>query len=139
MQKEQNRDLFTELYDEWDTNIMLMSAYLIVKEYKAHPQQYGHSLENLVPIMIVRMWKSFLGRHKRYNKVVYKQYYPADMRLLILGDNKFLDMLLSDMENGRVIGHGDEMVKERVGLGLREHGQKTKEGSQHFEYLCSLE
>ena len=135
---------------------MLKHAYLIVRYYQQYPQRYGHSIDNIVPHAITAMWKSFLGMSKQFSKVELKKYYPASMKLLVLGKGKFLDVLLSDIDTGNIIYHSDDMIKRREGLDLRERKQSKKnkvlpwttpdsanglllEGSDEFEYLCGLE
>ena len=131
------RDIFIELMKETDPNDMLKPAYLVIREYQMHPQRYGHSLNNVLPTILVRMWKTFLGLHKFLRNEVYTNYYPTDMHTLILAENKFLDIFLSDISSGNYIGHNDEMVKERKGLGLRE--RVTGMSRKHEDYLASFE
>jgi len=134
------REIFIQLMKPSDANDMLKSAYLVIKEYQANPQRYGHSLNNVVPTLVVRMWKSFLGIHKRLRNQVYTNYYPADMKILLLAEGKFLDIFLSDIESGNYYGTNDEMVKERDGIGLREKRKPNRvKKFKHNEYLCSLE
>jgi len=102
-----------------DPNDMLKPAYLIVKDFLNHPQRYGHSLNNLTTIIVSRMWKVFLALHKLRGEK-YSAVLRSDTKLNPLFETKLLDILLSDIKTGNYIGHNDEMVKERKGLGLRE-------------------
>ena len=134
------REIFIRLMKPTDANDMLKSAYLVIKEYQANPQRYGHSLNNVVPTMVVRMWKTFLGIHKQMRNEVFTKYYPADMKTLLLAESKFLDIFLSDIETGNYIGHNDEMVKIRDGVGLREQRKPNPIRKYKYnEYLCGLE
>ena len=114
------RVLFANLEREYDTNDMLKHPYLILRHYMEHPQQYGHTLENVLPHMMVGMWKAFLQLHKQLRGEQFRAYLPTTMAMLPLAKERFLPLLLSDVEKGSLIMHGDEMVKERTGLGLRE-------------------
>lgn len=138
--KQVNRQIFTALMREFDTNDMLKHPYYLIRYYQAHPQQFGHAMENIVPHLIVAMWKCFLGLHKHLRGQQFNKYYPADMKLLMLGKGKFLDIFLSDIANKNMVMDGDEMVKKREGVGLRERKVSAMaEGGKEFEYLCSLE
>jgi len=133
------REVFIRLMKPSDANDMLKSAYLVIREYQANPQQYGHSLNNILPTLVVRMWKTFLGIHKQMRNEVYTKYYPMDMKTLLLAENKFLDIFLEDIRTGNYIGSSDEMIKIREGVGLRDRrpiNQMKKH--KHNEYLCSL-
>jgi hypothetical protein len=59
------------------------------------------------------------------------------MKLLVLGEGKFLDIFLSDIEKGNMIMHYDEMVKERKGLGLRE--RRKGYSPKLLDYFDSLD
>ncbi len=139
------RTLFTKLLQKNNPNAMLDAAYLVVKEYQTNPQQYGHQLDTLVPVIIVRMWKTFLGLHKYISNQVYTQYYPTDMKLLIFGKGKFLELLLEEITEAKYIGHGDDMVKVRINkygkqVGLRERIMYNEPyTNKEFEDLCKLE
>lgn len=134
-----HHNLFANLAKEWDTNDMLKRAYLIYKWYIDRPQQYGHAMDNVVPHMIVHMWKTFLGMNKYLRGQQYRKYHPASMKMLMLGKGKFLDILISDIKNSKVIMTQDDMIKQREGVDPRGRRHMTQEGSKHFEYLCSLE
>jgi len=127
----------------WDTNDMLKRVYLIIRYYQDYPQQFGHSMDNVVPHMIVAMWKTFIGINKKFRGAEFKKYYPADMHLLMLGKNKFLDIFLSDIETMNIIMHSDDMIKDRgddVPLkGRRTTGLSMQEGGKMFEWLCTLD
>ena len=130
--------LFENLKKPTDANDMAKPAYLITKYYLDHPQQFGHSLENITPQIIVSMWKAFIGIHKHLRGVQFSQYYPASMKLLTIGKDHLLDKLIDEITNSKFIMHGDDMVKKRDDYGLREKGQKTKEGTRNFEWMCKL-
>ena len=125
------RTLFAAQMKEWDTNDMLKYPYLIIKHYLDHPQQYGHSMENVVPHILAGMWKAFLNLHKQCRGLKLDKYLPMTMKLLVLGNGKFLDIFLSDIESGNLILHQDDMKKK---LG-RTQGMSKK----HLDYLSSFE
>jgi len=131
------RDIFIRLMKPSDANDMLKSAYLVIREYQRNPQRYGHSLNNIVPTLVVRMWKTFLGIHKQMRNEVLTQYYPTDLKSLILIENKFLDIFLSDIDTGNYIGSNDEMVKERPNIGLRDR-KPMKYSEEQLNYYDSL-
>ena len=131
------RGIFTNLHREWDTNDMLKYAYLIIRYYRDHPQQYGHKMENVVPHILVGMWRAFLALHKQCRGEVFMQYYPMSMKLLVLGENKLLDIFLSDIESGNMIMHNDDMVKERKGVSLR--GRKNGYDEKALRYYEGLD
>ncbi len=131
------RSMFTRLHREGDMNDMLKKAYLIIRYYKDHPQQYGNSMDNIVPHILVAMWKAFIRLHKQLRGEVFQKYYPMSMKLLVLGKGKLLDIFLSDMDAGNYIGSGDEMVIEREGVSLRgrKHGYSTEKALRFYESL----
>ena len=126
------RGLFTSLAIDRDYNDMLKPAYLIIRDFQDNPQHYGHSMDNVVPTMLVRMWKAFLSLHKNCRGAQFTRYYPASMRMLVLGRGKFLDIFLKDIDEGNFILHGDDMVKERKGVGLRERRVGYKESDLYY-------
>ena len=135
---------YNKLYDnmhlEYDSNDMLKSAYLIARYYMDHPAQFAGSIENCADGMLVSMWKCFLSLHKRLRGAQFSSYMPTPMKVLMIGEGKFLDMLIDEIRNEKMIMDGDDMVKRREGKTLRERDPASmKEGSKHFEYLCSLE
>jgi len=132
------RQIFIDLMKPTDANDMLKSAYLVIKEYQSNPQQYGHSLNNVVPTLVVRMWKTFLGLHKQLRNEVYREYYPTDMKALLLAENKFLDIFLEDLRTGNYIGSNDDMVKERPNIGLRER-KPMGFSEEQMKYYDSLD
>ena len=134
--------IYSAHHTEWISNDMAKVSYLMIRYYQDYPQRYGHNIENILPQIIVSMWKTFLSINKQLNQVTFKQYYPTSMKLLTLGKGKFLDIILNDIEKQNIIYHPDDMVKRREGVGLRERRTKNlsmQEGGKQFEYLCSLE
>ena len=132
--------LFYNLHKKTDMNDMLKSAYLIIRYYQDHPQQFNHTLNNVVPQISVSMWKAFLSLNKHLRGNQFSQYHSMDFKRIDLFENKFLDIFLEDIRTGNYIGHNDEMVKERPNIGLRDRRSLgTHEGGKTFEYLSSLE
>lgn len=131
--------LYGNLVSEFDSNDMLKRPYLMYRYFLDNPQRFEHKLENLTPVMMAAMWQTFTSLHK-LRGVQFKKFYPASMKLLVLANSKFLDILMKDVKDHNIIYHGDDMVKERKGKTLRERSPASmKEGSKHFEYLCSLD
>jgi len=130
------RELFTRLARETDYNDMLKVPYCIIRYYQDHPQQFAHSMNNVVPHIIVAMWKSFLKMHKQMRNVVLTQYYAVSMQLVPLVEGRFLDIFLSDIETGNIIYHVDDTIKRRVGVGLKEKRVGMKQSE--LDYLCSF-
>ena len=118
-----------ELMTKGDANDMLKPAYRLMEEYKAHPQQYGHSLENMTDQMIVSMWRVFISLHKKARKnITDDKYRRAAVKTMTKYCREvFLDKLISC----KVTEYKARVKHDRVGLG-------THEGSKNFEYLCSL-
>ena len=112
--------LFVSLAKETDPNSMIKTPYLMVRYFLAHPQQFNHNISNIAPHIVSSMWKTFLGLNKRLRGAQFNQYYPASMRMLTLTKENFLEIILRDIANHNIIYHGDEMVKIREGVGLRE-------------------
>ena len=131
--------LFASMRRPRDLNDMLQRPYLFYRYFLDYPQRFDHNAENIVPHMIVSMWKTFLALHKLRGKQ-YLKYYPASMKLLTIGTNRFMDILEDDVKNHNIIYSNDDMVKTREGKTLRERNPASLiEGSKHFEYLCGLE
>ncbi len=131
--------LFEKQHKPTDMNDMLKKAYLLIRYYQDNPQKFGHSLNNIVPAIMVTMWKTFLSLNKRLRGMKLDKYLPADLTKIALVEGKFLDIFISDIQNQNIIYHFDDMVKERKGIGLRERRQTTLEGTKHFERLCSYQ
>ena len=120
---------------------MAKGLYLRVKYFKEHPQQFGGAMDNIAAELLVGMWKSFLFINKQYRKVEYDKYYKTDMKLLELVKGKLFDEIELEFANNRVIMSGDDMVKKREGVGLREKRvpKAIQHPNYHLDYLCSFE
>ena len=134
--KFRHRETFTRLMKPSDPNDMIKPAYLIIKDYLANPQRYGHSLNHLSTIIVSRMWKVFLALHKLRGEK-YSAVLRSDTKLNSLFEDRFLDIILSDIRTGNYIGTNDEMVKERKGVGLRERKPfaYSEEALKYYESL----
>lgn len=129
--------VYHRLHTRWDSNDMLKRAYLIAKYYLDHPQQFGNSMDNVAPAMIVYMWRGFISMHKVVRGAEFTQYYPAKMKILTIGEGRFLDMLLDEINNNKMIMSEDDMVKRRKGVGLRE--RRTGYSEKALRYYESLD
>ena len=129
-----------ELMTKGDANDMLKAAYRLYEEYKAHPQQYGHSLENMTDQMIVSMWRVFISLHTKARKNITDDKYR---RAAVKAMSKYCkEVFLDKLVNCEVIEH-DKRPSPKHPEGLTEadrarRGLGTHEGSKNFEYLCSL-
>lgn len=120
------------------TNDMARVAIGSCRYYLMYPQQFAHSMENIMMQVIVKMWKQTF-RHCAYQEKELDKYYAAKMKLLSI-ENGLWEELLRVCEENDYIQHGDDMVKKRKGKGLRESNRASmREGSKYFEYLASLE
>lgn len=132
--------IYYNLHQEFDSNDMLKSAYLIARYYMDHPNQFAGSIENCADEMLVKMWKCFIALHKHLRGVQFDSYMTTQMKVLTVGGGKFLDLLIDEIRNEKMIMDGDDMVKRREGKSLRERAPASmKEGGKEFEYLCSLD
>lgn len=130
--------LFYNLCKEFDTNDMLKRPYRQLRYYIDYPQRFGHNVENVIPHMLVSMWKTFIRLHKNLRGVEFNDYMKTNMQMVELAKGNFIDIFLSDIKNMNIIYESDDMIKPREGIGLREKRKATQEGSKYFEYLCKL-
>jgi len=128
-QHSKHRTLFTRQFKETDLNDMLKYPYLIIRHYQAHPQQYGHRMENIVPHILAGMWKAFLNLHKQLRGLKLDKYLPMSMKLLVLAENGFLDIFLSDIERGNMIMQYEEMRKPAK----KSYGHYSEKRIREFE------
>jgi len=128
------------------TNDMARVAISMCRHFVDNPAQYGHALENIQMQIIVRMWRQVFNHMFKQSRIdELDEYLGAKMMLLGI-ENGLWDELLRVVVEKDYFQTNDEMVKVREGIPLR--GRKNdkghnpaslKEGSVHFEYLCSLE
>lgn len=130
--------LFVEHERKWDTNDMLKHPYLVMRHYLEHPQQFGNSVDNIIPHMIVAMWKAFMSIHRKKRGLKTSRYLPTSMGMIKLANGRFIEQFLSDIDTQNIIYSSEDMVKRREGLDLYER-KKVRTTNKHFEYLCSLE
>jgi len=120
---------------------MACRAVGVMRHYIANPQQYGHEVDNIHMQILVRMWKQ-VYRHKLFQRKSVTEYMAAKMRLLSI-DNGFIDELIRTCEQGDYIQSGNDMVKQREGVGLRERKKpkkRRKSAAKSYEdYLCGLD
>ena len=98
-QKNKHRDIFISNHSIYDLNTMLKTAYLKIRYFKDNQQQYGHSLENITPDILVGMWKSFLYTNKQFRGMETNKYMATDMSMMSLINGRFLDIFLKDISN----------------------------------------
>jgi len=134
-----NKSCNTHFNRDWNiANDMGRVAVQVVREYLAYPQRYGHSMENIEANILFLMWRQYI-KHLILKDVEMTEYMPVKLKMLKV-ENGLFDMLLSEVIDEKYIQSADDMVKKRVGKGLREHAPASmQEGSKNFEYLCSLE
>lgn len=139
--KFEHRELYLEVSSMGSRgllNDMARVAVGAVRYYLMYPQQFGRKMENIHLQLLVKMWRQTF-RHCKYQEKKLDKYYATKMMLMAI-DNGLLEELIRTVEEKDYIQHGDDMVKKRVGKGLREQNRASmKEGSSNFEYLCSLE
>lgn len=136
-QNHRHHKLYANLHQEYDSNDMAKPVYLLVKYFIDNEQQFAYNMENIKDQAIVSMWKTFIGIHKHLRGQQFNKYYTAPMKLSM---DKLFELMIDEITNNKMIMHGDDMVKKRVGKTLRERSPASmKEGGKEFEYLCTLE
>ena len=120
-----HNELYVALRKDSDPNDMIKRAYLIVRYYLDYPQQFGNSLDNIVPHILVDMWKSFLSRNKRIRNVEFDKYLKLRLSKLLVTKDKFLDKLLEDIRKENYIKDYRDMRKKQ-GRGKAKGGVKEK-------------
>ena len=134
--------LYGNVRRDTDPNDMCKVAYLTVVYAMEHPAQYGGAIDNCMDVVLVRMWKNFLGLNKRLRGQVYSQYMPTPVgKMLSVARGGFLDLLITEIDEEKMHMSNDDMVKEREGIGLRECKSRKGVGYDRvqLDYLCSLE
>lgn len=134
--KNKYNKIYHNLHTKYDSNDMLKTPYLMTRYYLDYPQQFNHSFDNIAATILVSMWKTFLRLHKHLRNAEFTQYYPADLRMLLIGEGQLLDMLISDIKSNNYILSSDDMVKKRKNIGLRERQRGYSEGQ--LDYYDSL-
>lgn len=142
-----HRDTFQEVALDGSKGLvkdMACKAVGVMRHFLANPQQYGHNADNIHMQILVRMWKQ-VYRHKKFQRKSVTDYMAAKMRLLSI-ENGFIDELMRTCSDKDYIQSGDDMVKKRDGVGLRERrepkGRKYPKGykaKKYMNYLCSLD
>ena len=139
-------------------NDMSCIATACVRYYLQYPQQFGNSLDNIHMQILVRMWKQTF----RHCKMQYRQldkYYATKMKLLLI-ENGLIEELIRTVKEKDYIQRYDDMVTSLESRGINPSKTKymydtkwnkcepnirarkslgTQEGSDNFEYLCSLD
>lgn len=112
-------------------------AVACTRYFLAHPQQFANNMENIHLQILVRMWKQVFN-HCRFQEVKLDRYLSTTLKAVSV-DNGLLEELVRTVEQGDFIQHNDDMVKKRVGKGLREHNPASlREGDKHFEALVRI-
>lgn len=133
-------------------NDMAVRAIAMCRYFVENPQQFAGSMENIQFQVLRRMWvQVFNHMHKqeRYPSEEIEngewKYLGVKYKMLSI-ENGFWDELLRVVNENDYYQTNDDMVKRREGLGLRERKNNKehnpgslREGSIHFEYLCSLD
>ena len=133
---------WNQLYGEQSVptsaNDMCKVAYLGIKYALDHPAQFGGAIDNCMDGVLVMMWKNFLGISKTMRGHKYARNHKTPVtKMLPLAQGVFLELMMKEIENNKMIMSGDDMVKKRKGLGLRE--RKLGYSHKQMEYLDSLE
>ena len=97
--KNKHRDVFIKHFHHSHSNEMLKHVFLKLRYFQDNPQQFGHTLENITPDILVGMWKSFLANNKYFRGAEYDKYLTTDMNMLNLINGRFLDIFLEDITN----------------------------------------
>ena len=127
------RKLFIEISQSGSkqlVNDMAVRAIAMTEYFMANKQQFGYSMENIQFQILRRMHHQifnhmFKQRRKEHTEEEWK-YIGITYKLLSI-DNGFFDELLRVAINKDY----EQVPKKRR--------TKMKEGSKHFEYLCSFE
>ena len=119
-------------------NDMCKVAYLGIKYALDNPNQFGGAIENCMDGVLVMMWKNFLGLGKllRGNKYA-RNHRTSVTRMLSLAQGGFLELMMKEIKDNKMIMSSDDMVKKRKDLGLRE--RKLGYSHKQMEHLCNLD
>ena len=115
-----HNSLYISNHWKWDANDMIKPAYLMAKYFLDYPQQFNDRLDSIFPSMLVAMWRQFVGIHKHKRNLTFDEYKQAIMKMMKVGEGKFLDLLIEEIKQDKMIMSNDDMVKVREGVGLRE-------------------
>jgi len=140
-----HRDIFIDVASDGSKGLvkdMAIKAVGIMRHFLENPQQYGHSADNIHMQILVRMWRQ-VYRHKKFQRKNVTQYIAAKMRLLSI-ENGLIEELIRTCTDKDYVQHGDDMIKKREGVGLREKRKPKKKrrkstGKNYMDYLCSLD
>lgn len=128
--------LFFNLHKQSDINDMLKRPFLMIRYYQDNPQQFGHSLNNLVPHIAVAMWKTFLALQK-FRGTQFTDYKAMNFKRIDLFENKLLDVFIEDINN-KNFTYEDENIKYREGVELR-GGKPMGYSKKQLDYYDSLD
>lgn len=109
----------------------------MVRYFLAHPQQFGHNMENIHLQLLVRMWKQTF-RHCKFQEKELDRYMSTTLKSVSV-ENGLLEEFIRTVEQGDFIQSDDDMVKRRENKALREHAPASlREGDKHFERLVRI-
>lgn len=133
------REKFLELDRKLPTSLlkdMSTRGFAMAKHFLDHPHQYGHKMDNIHLQILVRMWQQVYKYRMFLNEDI-NEYWTAEVKLIKI-NNGLLEELIRSVKEDDCTWSGDDMVKVRNGIGLRDKRMPTYEGGDTFEYLCGL-
>ena len=110
---------------------MCQVAIACVRYFYMYPQQFGGAMENIFPTILVRMHKQMIKRMYSSSQEI-SSYMPAKLKLLHVG-TRYFDQLIKDVETKNYTVHQDNLVKKRVGVGLRERRGYKEAQIKYYE------
>lgn len=133
-------------------NDMAVRAIGMCRYFIENPQQFGNSMENIQFQVLRRMWTQIFNHMHKQERYPTQEiengewkYLGVKYKMLSI-ENGFWDELLRVVKEDDYKQSPDDIVKRRNGLGLRERKNdkqhnpaSLREGTTHFEYLCSLD
>lgn len=131
---QRNRELFTAMRKDTDPNDMLKGAYLIYKYYQEHPQRFGGQMNNVLIIVLARMWKTFLSLHKNLRGAVYDKYLPNSNKMLALGE-QFLDRLEAEVLDKKFMSAEDLLPEPKSKKRKYTSAQRRQKALDYYDTL----
>lgn len=129
--------IFAENHRTADIIAMLNRAYHITRHYLDNPQHYAHDYKNVVPAIIVAMWKVWIVRRKAQGTNI-DRYLTAPMQAVEPMYEQFGDMLIKDISTDKVV------LEHTRKKDFRKHNEPSnpasmREEGKYWNYLVSLE
>ena len=132
-----HRQLFSDVSSSGSRtllNSMSTVAVACTRYFLDNQQQFGKSFDNIYMQILVRMWKQTFY-HCRLQSIELDKYYATKMKLLLI-ENGLPELLLETCRDKNYIQHYDDMVKRRVGVGLRDRVGMSEKNIRYYEKLA---